>query len=159
MRNDRYAREVVKNKPGAMALQRLFSAFPDRWPGLGLLLLRLVVGSSYLSRGVDHLLGGNSPTSGIWLTHLAEIAIGAALLLGLLTPIASLAATLLSLGFMPEVFMMVAGTPLNARLSSIDSIAVTVALALLGPGAFSVDAYLFGRREIIIPETSHTTKH
>jgi hypothetical protein len=25
-----------------------------------------------------------------------------------------------------------------------------VALAVLGPGAYSVDAYLFGRREIII---------
>ncbi len=29
-----------------------------------------------------------------------------------------------------------------------------VALALLGPGAHSIDAYLFGRREIIIPSDS-----
>jgi len=159
LRNDHYTRKWVQNKPGAIALQRLFSAFPARWPGLGLLLLRLAVGLTYLSQGASHLLGWSSPTPGIWLTHLAEIAIGASLLLGFLTPIASLAATLMSLGFMPEVFMMVARTPLDARLSSIDSIAVTVALAFLGPGAFSVDAYLFGRREIIIPDTSHTAKH
>lgn len=30
-------------------------------------------------------------------------------------------------------------------------IAVAVALVMLGPGAHSVDAYLFGRREILIP--------
>ena len=30
---------------------------------------------------------------------------------------------------------------------------ICIALALLGPGAFSVDARLFGRREIIIPDS------
>jgi hypothetical protein len=29
-----------------------------------------------------------------------------------------------------------------------------VALALLGPGAFSLDGRLFGRREIVIPPSS-----
>jgi hypothetical protein len=29
-----------------------------------------------------------------------------------------------------------------------------VAITLLGPGAFSLDARLFGRREIIIPEAA-----
>jgi hypothetical protein len=31
---------------------------------------------------------------------------------------------------------------------------MTAALILLGPGAFSVDSYLFGRREIVIPPDS-----
>jgi uncharacterized membrane protein YphA (DoxX/SURF4 family) len=30
---------------------------------------------------------------------------------------------------------------------------ICIALALLGPGAFSLDARLFGRREIIIPDS------
>jgi hypothetical protein len=30
-------------------------------------------------------------------------------------------------------------------------IIIAVAIALLGPGAFSFDGYLFGRREIVIP--------
>jgi hypothetical protein len=33
-----------------------------------------------------------------------------------------------------------------------DLAAISVALVLLGPGSFSLDACLFGRREIIIPE-------
>jgi hypothetical protein len=33
--------------------------------------------------------------------------------------------------------------------------AISAALVLLGPGAFSLDARLFGRREIIIPEVVH----
>ena len=28
---------------------------------------------------------------------------------------------------------------------------ISVAIALLGPGAYSLDGYLFGRREIVIP--------
>jgi hypothetical protein len=39
----------------------------------------------------------------------------------------------------------------NTSLSIVFLIAITAALALLGPGAFSVDARLFGRREIMIP--------
>ena len=39
-------------------------------------------------------------------------------------------------------------------VASLDSGAVTVALLFLGPGAYSVDARLFGRREIVIPRRS-----
>jgi hypothetical protein len=31
---------------------------------------------------------------------------------------------------------------------------MSIAITLLGPGAFSLDAHLFGRREIIIPGAS-----
>jgi uncharacterized membrane protein YphA (DoxX/SURF4 family) len=34
-----------------------------------------------------------------------------------------------------------------------------LALAMLGPGAHSVDAWLFGRREIVIPATSLRPPH
>ena len=37
------------------------------------------------------------------------------------------------------------------RLAAILVFVDGLALALLGPGAHSIDAYLFGRREIIIP--------
>ena len=39
-----------------------------------------------------------------------------------------------------------------SALAALNLAAISAALVLLGPGAFSVDARLFGRREIIIPE-------
>jgi hypothetical protein len=35
---------------------------------------------------------------------------------------------------------------------------MTIAIVFLGPGAFSLDAYLFGRRELIIPPSSRPPK-
>jgi len=39
----------------------------------------------------------------------------------------------------------------DARLAAFGMIVTAVAIALLGPGAFSLDGRLFGRREIVIP--------
>jgi uncharacterized membrane protein YphA (DoxX/SURF4 family) len=47
---------------------------------------------------------------------------------------------------------------LNAKPSQILATTIAVSIALLGPGAFSVDARLFGRREIIIPPSSDSPK-
>jgi hypothetical protein len=33
-----------------------------------------------------------------------------------------------------------------------------ITIALLGPGAFSLDARMFGRREILVPHTSRSAK-
>jgi uncharacterized membrane protein YphA (DoxX/SURF4 family) len=38
-------------------------------------------------------------------------------------------------------------------LAALNMAAMSLALVLLGPGAISLDARLFGRREIIIPES------
>jgi hypothetical protein len=40
-----------------------------------------------------------------------------------------------------------------SALTAFTLAAISAALVLLGPGAFSLDARLFGRREIIIPES------
>lgn len=57
----------------------------------------------------------------------------------------------LAAGFMTPAAAAVAAA--MALLYDAPSIAaIAVALALLGPGAFSVDARLFGRREIVIEE-------
>jgi hypothetical protein len=39
-----------------------------------------------------------------------------------------------------------------SALTAFNLAAISAALVLLGPGSFSLDARLFGRREIIIPE-------
>jgi uncharacterized membrane protein YphA (DoxX/SURF4 family) len=79
------------------------------------------------------------------------IASGIALLLGYLTPVAATLAALTSLvaGFawLPPLSL----GPDATRLSSALVMVIAVALVCLGPGAFSLDARNYGRREIIIP--------
>ena len=143
---------------GGGGLRRLFSTFPAGWPGLGLLLLRLAVGSISLAQGADYLTASVVPASeGAWLIGALTFVIGASLMIGFLTPIVSIAAALASVGFAFNVFPRVPSS-LIARLGIIDAVVIAMALAVLGAGAFSLDAVLFGRREIIIPDISRSPK-
>ena len=71
---------------GFTPLQRLFSMFPNGWPGAALLLLRLVAGILLIYDGVVALRTGPD----LQTTILQSVAIGAGtlLILGLWTPIA-----------------------------------------------------------------------
>jgi hypothetical protein len=78
------------------------------------------------------------------------VACGVALTLGICTPVCS---TLVALGYALVLSLPVDGAPLP-RLDSADAIlglASAAGIVCLGPGAFSIDARLFGRREIFIP--------
>jgi hypothetical protein len=48
-------------------------------------------------------------------------------------------------------FLMTEANNHISALAAFNLAAISAALVLLGPGAFSLDARLFGRREIIIP--------
>ena len=132
----------------------MFSAFPGGWPGIGLLVLRTVVGAIALAHGVASL-GGADPTAGEWVGGVLAIVSGAALLVGFLTPGAG---AIVGFGM---VVVMLSWSWLPPWLRPIDQMAAVlvvadaVAIALLGPGAYSLDARLFGRREIFIPHESH----
>ena len=68
------------------ALQRLFSTFPNSWPGFGLLLLRLGVGIALIYLGISRFFG----TLGAPVTvarDFIEAAGGIFLLAGLWTPV------------------------------------------------------------------------
>jgi uncharacterized membrane protein YphA (DoxX/SURF4 family) len=84
------------------------------------------------------------------------VAGGAALLLGCLTPLAGFVSGLcfgaILLGLLPQHI----GGLADSRSAVIRIVIISVSIMLLGPGGFSLDAYLFGRREIVFPPASHT---
>lgn len=103
-------------------MQRLFVMFPDRAPGIGLLWLRL---------GLSASVCWPWPQAS-WLQWAAAFA-AVLLLAGWLTPLAVAAAT--------TGLLLGRADPLLAALP--------LCLLLLGPGAYSLDACLFGRRVLV----------
>jgi uncharacterized membrane protein YphA (DoxX/SURF4 family) len=129
------------------SLQRTFATFPAGWVGAALLLLRVSVGASAIVEVALAVIGGHS------LLNLAAASVavlaGLALIIGLLTPVASavLAAggASILLGLHAAVLRL-----LDSRMALFEFVAMAAVLVILGPGAASIDAHLFGRREVVI---------
>jgi uncharacterized membrane protein YphA (DoxX/SURF4 family) len=85
------------------------------------------------------------------LAGLAALAAGVLLLIGYLTPIAGAAVGLGAIGVELSLLPACASTLFDSRPAIVFAVTMLVAILLLGPGAFSLDARIFGRREIIIP--------
>jgi uncharacterized membrane protein YphA (DoxX/SURF4 family) len=131
-------------------LQRLFSTFPGRWPGVGLLLLRVVVGVTAGIQGGTFLVNAAAPAVTTRAVAMLAIASGASLVVGFFTPGATALAGL-SLVILAGALPGPAAGLFLDRPGALSLSLVAVALMLLGPGALSIDARLFGRREIIFP--------
>lgn len=132
------------------ALGRLFFAFPRGFAGIALLLLRAVSGLALLAEGGRYFAEQN-PARGAWFMGLLALAAGALLLAGFLTPVvaAVAAAGIVGVGF--SLLPSCTHGPFDSRTSFVFGLTMLVTIAGLGPGAFSADARVFGRREIIIP--------
>lgn len=112
-------------------MQLLYATFPDRMPGLGLLLFRLALSSMLIwPWGVR---GAPPPADLLGWAGLAAalIAFGGLLPVGI------------------GVALVLAGV--DAALDGWPLAALLLALGMLGPGAYSVDAMLFGRRVLELP--------
>jgi uncharacterized membrane protein YphA (DoxX/SURF4 family) len=120
-------------------VQRLFSTFPGGLPGAGLALLRAATAIPLVYAGLL-TVASSSPVL------LEMVAAGAAILLliGLWTPIAGALISVSELGLAilhpvePWMYVHFA--------------AMAAALAMLGPGLCSLDARLFGRKQLQIPQ-------
>ena len=138
-------------------MQRLFSGFPAGAPGAGLLLLRLTLGVYLIAQGVRIAVlfvdTGTPPTILAALTALAMLVGGTLGAAGILTPITqsmSAAAGLVTLLDAMWAPTAIPGPVVPWPLALMTTV-VAVSLVFLGPGAYSIDASLFGRKEIPIP--------
>jgi len=121
-------------------LQRLYSTFPNSWPGFGLLLLRLGVGIALIYLGMSRLF--RTPGEPISVARdFIETAGGVFLLGGLWTPAMGALIAIDELW----IALLHASHP-DSRLLHVLLALLTAGIAMLGPGAWSIDARLFGRK-------------
>jgi uncharacterized membrane protein YphA (DoxX/SURF4 family) len=142
---------AFRTLPRRHPLQRMFPTFPGGWPGIGLLLLRAVLGATLSVEGAAYVSDWRHLGILTGTICMLAIASGVLLLIGYLTPLAGAVAALTGIGSALSWFPASNPNLFDTRFSAALAIVMALAIMCLGPGAFSLDARLFGRREIIIP--------
>jgi putative oxidoreductase len=123
-------------------MQRLFSTFASGWPGAGLFVQRLLLGIAevyYLFACVNA-----TPGCGAVVPQSIGALTGILLLIGLWTPVAGILVAIMGAW---TAFSLPASAAVPAVLAVLGA-----SLAMIGPGAWSLDAWLFGRKHIEPPD-------
>jgi hypothetical protein len=141
----------MKHLPPRTPLNRLFFQFPAGSAGLALLGLRVMSGGAAFAVGVAAYADGWSVLWSSRLGGLVLIVDGVLLLLGLLTPVAGLIAPILASAAAFQWLLPPSPLLLAIRTVALPFSVITLSLVALGPGAYSLDARIFGRRELRIP--------
>jgi putative oxidoreductase len=119
-------------------VRRLYSTFAGGWPGAGLLFMRLVIGSALVVRAASRL--SMDPSWNVIVLAVLLLAAGTLLIAGLWTPIVGTSIALIEVCKM----IMLPGDKWVWLLLG----TAGAALAMLGPGLWSIDARLFGWKRI-----------
>jgi len=123
-------------------VQRLFSTFADGAPGAGLLLLRLVTAAALIYSGISSIREGAAPLT--VALQVISIAATVLLLVGLFTPLVGVLAAAAKVWIAISQFSSHSPDPWLTLAQAI----LAAALAMIGPGAWSIDARRFGRKHI-----------
>jgi putative oxidoreductase len=123
-------------------VQRLFSTFADGWPGIGILLLRLLTGVTLIRFRIAN--PGEAPIWVIGVPQMIGLAAGIFILVGLWTPMAGAVVTVVQLWIAFARYSPHVRDPSILVMQAV----LGAALAMIGPGAWSIDARLFGRKHI-----------
>jgi putative oxidoreductase len=120
--------------------------FASGWPGAGLLLLRMLTAAALIYFGIAGVLA--APPGTIVVPQIIGAVAGILLLIGLWTPVAGTLAAIVKVWIALGRYFSHSGDPwipiLQALLGAI--------LAMVGPGALSIDARLYGRKLVNFPE-------
>ena len=119
-------------------MQRLFSTFANGWPGTGLLLQRILTAILLTRFGIPDLSGTSISISS--LPQFIGCFAGVLLLLGLWTPVVGILIAALELW----IAIIHMGDPwISIVLATLGATA-----AMIGPGEWSLDAHLYGRKHL-----------
>ena len=126
-----------------IVLQRLFSTFAHGWPGSGLLLLRIITGVALIHYGIGDLREAHRFAS--MAPPIIAAAAGILLLVGLWTPVSGALVAIVEVWI---AFSSPSDPWIHIVLATLGA-----TLAMVGPGTWSIDARLFGRKHIDISES------
>jgi uncharacterized membrane protein YphA (DoxX/SURF4 family) len=113
--------------------------FPPGAPGVGLLLLRISVAATFVLSVTQ-----STRVSAVHVLFVGALLISISLAIGFLTPYLSFVICALAL-------LNVYGPDWRTDSLTLTCLVLNpLALALLGPGAYSLDARLFGRRVVVV---------
>jgi uncharacterized membrane protein YphA (DoxX/SURF4 family) len=123
--------------------------FPSGMVGLGLFLLRLITALAFGHSGYSLLYESAAGRGPSHLVGIVLSLLGALLIVGFVTTVAGIVACgllLISLIWMDLPFTAASGTAVGLALVS----------ALIGPGYYSLDAVVFGWRQVEITRRGYT---
>ena len=122
-------------------MQRLFSTFAEGWPGAGLLVQRVLTSTVLVYFGITQIL--QNDRLGLSVPYGIAAVAGVFLLLGLWTPLAGI-----TIAF-AELWILLAWSGSSLTPIMLASLGGTV--AMIGPGMWSIDAKLYGRKHLQNP--------
>ncbi len=122
--------------------------YPDGPLGAGLLVARAVLGLLFVLQGRCYLNNGDTISL---VVGVGMLVLGGLLAAGLLTCAVGIVGIAGGLMIAYSVLPDCVSTLSRSNYALLLAGAILVELILSGPGAYSVDARLFGRREIVIP--------